>query len=172
MRPDLSGIDFRVKMLVSVSFRGYIAFKYYWRHCSYIRCFVGQVAPLSFKHPPQLVDWLHFTLNQCKILKHLRRLLRSHVTKLRMRVSNDSIWKGWPNFFKFGRTNSVAISSSWILAIREYFSLSTFLPCKIKNEFRYTNKKSDKIGLCVAWFQKSVRFSKIQYGGQLRITTE
>ena len=89
-----------------------------------------------------------------------------------MRVSNDSTWKGWPNFFKFRGTNSVAISSSWILAIREYFSLSTFLLCKIKNKFRYTNKKSDKIGLCVAWFQKSVPFSKIQYGGQLRITTE
>ena len=121
---------------------------------------------------PQLVDWLHFTLNQFKVLKHLRRLLRSYVTELRMRVSNDSTWKGWPNFFKFRGTNSVAISSSWILAIRGYFSLSTILPCKIKNKFRYTNKKSDKIGLCLAWFQKSVRFSKIQYGGQLKITTE
>ena len=29
LRPDLSGIDFRVKMLVSVSFSVYITFKYY-----------------------------------------------------------------------------------------------------------------------------------------------
>ena len=41
LRPDLSGIDFRVKMLVSVSFSVYITFKDYWRHCSYIHCFVG-----------------------------------------------------------------------------------------------------------------------------------
>ena len=47
MRPDLSGIDFRVKMLVSVSFSGYITFKDYWRHCSYIHCFVGAFESLS-----------------------------------------------------------------------------------------------------------------------------
>ena len=36
------------------------------------------------------VDCLHFTLNQFKIIKRLRRLLGSYVTTLRMRVSNDS----------------------------------------------------------------------------------
>ena len=41
MRPAPSGIFFRVKMLVSVSFSVYITFKDYWRHCSYIHCFVG-----------------------------------------------------------------------------------------------------------------------------------
>ena len=41
MRPTLSGIDLRVKMLVSVSFSVYITFNDYWRHCSYIHCFVG-----------------------------------------------------------------------------------------------------------------------------------
>ena len=86
-----------------------------------------------------------------------------------MRVSNDSTWKG---FLKFRETNSVAISWPWILAIPEYFSLSTFLLCKIKTNFCNATKPQTKLDCKVLFDAKTPSsFLKSNMADSLRIET-
>ena len=101
LRPDLSGIDFRVKMLVSLSFSVYITFKYYWRHCSYIHCFVGALRAYEATYKRTQHCWSNIVGQRLPILRSFARSLKEPV-KCRLFEMNDVIgmnkspWDSFP----------------------------------------------------------------------------